>query len=74
MIWTVASWIGVVLVLGAYASGHARLFHWANVTLCVPVAAPAFIANAYSSASISIAFGIIGGYSLWKDRNHAQVS
>ena len=71
MIITIASWVGVVLVLAAYASRRPRVFHWANVTLCAPVAGPALIAGAYSSAFISLAFGCIGGYSLWKERKNA---
>lgn len=59
MIVAVISWVAVVLVLSAYASGHRRLYAWCNVLLCVPVALPALLVGAYSSAAISLAFGVI---------------
>lgn len=55
----VLGWVGVVLVLVAYAIGG-RVFDAANVVLCVPVALPALTRRAYPSASISLAFGLIG--------------
>lgn len=62
------SWTAVVLVLLAYSQVTRRpvLFDWANVILFVPVALPAILAGAYSSASISVAFGFIAIYNLTK--------
>jgi hypothetical protein len=57
---TVVSWFAVVAVLTTYASGHRHAYDWANVVLCVPVCLPALLLGAYSSAAISLAFGIIG--------------
>lgn len=65
---TALSWVAVVLVLAAYASGNHRLFDWANLTLCVPVGLPAILTHAYSSAAISIAFGVIGGVGIVRRR------
>ena len=65
----VLSWVGVVLVLAAYASRRPRVFDWANVVLCVPVSLPALLAGAYPSVAISLAFGGIGGWSRWRARH-----
>ena len=62
----ILSWTAVVLVLAAYASGNRPLYNWANLVLFFPVALPALIAHAYSSAAISIAFGCIGGFTIFK--------
>jgi hypothetical protein len=61
---TILSWLSVVAVLSAYAWHHGRLFDRANVILCGPIALPAIITRAYSSAAISLAFGAIGAYRL----------
>ena len=65
---TIISWLSVALVLGAYASGYHKLYAWANVILCVPVALPALLLGAYSSAAISLAFGVIAVFLLLKMR------
>jgi hypothetical protein len=62
----VLSWLSVAGVLGAYASDNVRLYAWANVVLCVPVALPALLLGAYSSGAISLAFGVIAGVLLWR--------
>ena len=72
---TVLSWVCVVLVLAAYAASrrHPAVFDAANVVLCVPVALPALMVGAYSSAAISLAFGVIGLCTLTKRRkNHVD--
>jgi hypothetical protein len=66
---TAISWVAVVLVLSAYAAGRSRLYDWANVTLCIPVALPAIMLGAYPSAAISLAFGAIGGWRLLRARS-----
>jgi uncharacterized membrane protein YfcA len=58
----VVSWIAVVGVLGSYASKRRNLFDWTNLLLCVPVAMPAIILGAYSTAAISLCFGVIGAF------------
>jgi hypothetical protein len=60
MIITIISWLAVVCVLVAYASRRRRLYDVTNLIMCVPVALPAMIAGAWSSAAISLAFGLIG--------------
>lgn len=64
------SWVAVVAVLLAYTQSAKRpaVFDTANVLLFIPVALPAILAGAYSSASISIAFGVIGGANLLRRR------
>jgi hypothetical protein len=62
---TVISWIAVVLVLIAYATNRQLLYAWANVVLCVPVALPAIVLGAWSTAGISLAFGVISLHLLW---------
>ena len=54
-------------MLAAYASRNGHVFNMTNVTLCVPVAMPAIIAHAYPSAAISLAFGAIGGWNIWRE-------
>jgi hypothetical protein len=56
----VISWIAVVGVLATYAFKR-EWFDWANLCLFLPVALPALLVGAFSSAAISICFGIIGG-------------
>lgn len=65
---TIISWIAVALVLAAYAS-NTPWFDRANVVLCVPVALPAIIIGAYSSAAISLAFGAIAAVHMIRRRS-----
>ena len=65
---TVISWIAVVLVLAGYASGRDKWYAWLNVLLCIPIALPALLVGAYSSAAISLAFGVIAVFLLLKMR------
>jgi hypothetical protein len=68
VIWVhVIGWTAVVFCLWAYLH-NARLFDWSNVALCVPVALPAILLGAYSSAAVSLAFGVLGAIKLWKER------
>lgn len=68
MIWVHAiGWTATLLCLWAYLHS-ARLFDWSNVLLCVPVALPAILLGAYSSAAVSLAFGALGAIKLWKER------
>lgn len=62
---TIISWLAVVGCLSAYAFGSPTLYARANVLLCIPIALPALLLGAYSSAAISVAFGVIG---LWQWR------
>jgi hypothetical protein len=63
----VVSWVAVVGVLSAYASKRSNLFDWANLICCVPVAMPAILLGAYSTAAISLCFGVIGAaHILWR--------
>lgn len=55
-------WVGTILVLVSYFVGG-KTFDRANILLCVPVALPAIVAGAYSSAAISLAFGAIA---MWR--------
>lgn len=64
MIITVISWTAVVIDLTAYALAPRHLYDWTNLIVCVPVALPALLAHAYSSAAISLAFGAIGASSV----------
>lgn len=64
----VVSWLAVVGMLAAYASGRRKLYDRANVVLFVPVCLPALLAGAYSSAAISIAFGVLGAVNLVRNR------
>src|SRR5450631_3340787 len=57
------SWLAVVAVLAAYGWRHGCLFDKANVLCFKPIALPANVARAYSSAAISVAFGLIA---VWK--------
>lgn len=59
----VCGWAAVALVLSVYALAP-RWFDVANAVLCVPVAMPALLRRAYPSASISLAFGVIGALHL----------
>ena len=68
MIITILSWFAVAGVLGAYASGRRKLYDRANVLLFVPVCLPALLAGAYSSAAISICFGVLGAVNLVRNR------
>lgn len=61
---TAIGWIGTLGVLGAYATRSSRVFAWANVLLCVPVALPTLVAGIYSAAAISLTFGAIGAWTL----------
>ena len=62
---TIVGWIAVALVLAAYATHRHLLYAWANVILCVPVALPAIVLGAWSTAGISLAFGVISLHLLW---------
>lgn len=62
---TLVGWIAVALVLAAYATHRHLLYAWANVILCVPVALPAIVLGAWSTAGISLAFGVISLHLLW---------
>jgi hypothetical protein len=61
MLITIISWCAVAAVLLVYLTGRMRMFDWVNVCACIPIALPAILAGAYSSGSISLAFGCIGG-------------
>jgi hypothetical protein len=63
-----AGWAAVIAVLAIYSTGRPRWFDLANVYLCIPVALPALLAGAYPSGAISLCFGAIGGWHLWKRR------
>lgn len=58
------SWLCVAAILASYASSRAVLFDWCNLLLCVPVALPAILLGAYSSAAISLCFGIIAAVTI----------
>lgn len=79
MIIIIISWIAVVGVLASYAASTrmepargVRFYALANLTLAVPVALPALLASAYSSAAISLAFGVLGGWTLLSRRKRAR--
>lgn len=67
----VIGWVGTIGVLAAYASGGVRRFDWANALLWLPVALPALVAGAYSTAALNFAFGVIGTVHLIKHRKEA---
>jgi uncharacterized membrane protein len=66
----IISWIAVVIVLSAYAYKQGKYFDRANVILFIPVCLPALLGGAYSSAAISVTFGVIGVYKLWNATKH----
>jgi hypothetical protein len=65
-------WASDIAVLIFYASGRARAYAWANIGLCVPIALPALISGAYSTAALSFAFGFIAGTILWRGRRRTR--
>lgn len=70
MLVDVASWIGAIAVLGTYAMSTERpeWFDWANALCFIPVMAPAVLRGAYAPATISLVFGLVAIYNLWKRR------
>jgi uncharacterized membrane protein len=62
----IISWVSVIIILLVYLLGSPRQFGWANTLLFIPVCLPALLMGAYSSASISISFGLIAGWKLWR--------
>ena len=62
------SWLAVVTVIAVFATGNHKAFAWANVICFIPIMMPAVIAGAYSTASISVAFGLIAGVRLYRRR------
>jgi len=64
--YNLCSWVGVIIVLAVYFRGSEQEFAWANMLLCVPIALPALLTGAYPSAFISLTFGAIGAYKVYK--------
>ena len=62
------SWFAVVAVITVFATGNHKAFAWANVLCFIPIGLPAALAGAYSTASISVAFGLIAGVRLYRRR------
>jgi hypothetical protein len=71
---SVLGWSADIGVLMFYATGHVRAYAWANLGLCVPVALPAILSGAYSTAALSFAFGGVGASILWRTRPSGAVS
>lgn len=68
---SIVGWLATLAVIAAYfMSGRrgSRFYAKANVVLCVPVALPALVAGAYSTAVLSLTFGVIGLYLLVKGK------
>ena len=62
------SWFAVFVVIAVFATGNHKAFAWANVCCFIPIGLPAALAGAYSTASISLAFGLIAGVRLYRRR------
>lgn len=66
MVITICSWLAVITVLVVYFKGSELEFAWANVLLFIPICLPALLKGAYSSVAVSIAFGIIAAWKLYR--------
>jgi hypothetical protein len=61
-----------LVVLGSYGlsvrRSNPRLFHWGNAIGWLPVALPALLAGIWGAALLSISFGVIGTYALFREK------
>lgn len=64
--YNLCAWVAVIIILLVYFKGSEQEFAWANMLLCVPIALPALLTGAYPSAVISLTFGAIGAYKVYK--------
>lgn len=72
--WNIVALTASVAILTAYVVSarkqNPRTLHWANAVLWPAVAAPTILAGVWGAAFITIGFGAIGTYGLFKDRQN----